>query len=85
MSTTVGLGQATSDEDVMDTPSRLLSPESQSEEQVVEEVWDGGRVSRKSNSITKGGTLHVHVHRRHYSHPRSSGQGGILKLVKWSR
>ena len=44
------VGQATSNEnvsEVMETPPTPLSPESQPEEQVVEEVWDEARVSRK--------------------------------------
>ena len=42
------VGQATSNEnvsEVMETPPTPLSPESQPEEQVIEEVWDDARVS----------------------------------------
>ena len=44
------VGQATSNEnvsEVMETQPTPLSPESQPEEQVVEEIWDEARVSRK--------------------------------------
>ena len=44
------VGQATSNEnvsEVMEAPSTPLSPDSQPEEQVVEEVWDEARVSGK--------------------------------------
>lgn len=45
------VGQATSNEnvsEVMETPPTPLSPESQPEERVVEEVWDAARVSEFS-------------------------------------
>lgn len=45
------VGQATSNENVSEvpeTPPTPLSPESQPEEQVVEEIWDEARVSRKN-------------------------------------
>ncbi len=44
------VGQATSNEnvsEVVETPPTPLSPESQPEEQVVEEIWDEARVSEK--------------------------------------
>lgn len=49
------VGQATSNENVsetMETPPTPLSPESQPEEQVVEEVWDEARVSGKQKKNT---------------------------------
>lgn len=45
------VGQATSNEnvsEVAETPPTPLSPESQPEEQVVEEIWDEARVSGKN-------------------------------------